>query len=339
MPEVDGSRSANGDGKSLFDTLIGSAAAGITLAGAFIYGAGVLTVALQLAFTHLPWESVVGQLPNTLLITDGFGQVVLPALIIGMLGSVLLNYLAHGDGGEHRPDSLMYPVRWRMQHYLRTGPSAKHFVVWLVIAALLGAIESAIMIAFYSYHTGRYYDQDIVLAGWQAFLIIWALSSAAIGVALIFMPAPIKKSALPDEVIGESLRATAPLFTGRTKRSEEAGPEGNGAPGFRGRDNWAYPVWAWRTLVAILVTLAVIPGIAGISASRLFPATYVCSSVYPGGQEAGNLVAISNNWAYLVSYHMRTSGKKTYITGEFFRLVPLSSATQLQLGYGNDCTK
>jgi hypothetical protein len=339
MSEDDGSSSVSGNGKSLFDSLIGSAAAGITLAGAFIYGAGALTVALQLAFTHLPWESVVGQLPNTLLITDGFGQVVLPAVIVGLLGSVLLNYLLHGDGREDPRDSGTYPVRWRLQHYLRSGPSTKHFVAWLVTAAMLGAIESAITTAFYGYHASRYYDQDILLPVWQAFLIMWALSSAAIGIALILMPAPVEKRALSRKEIGESLRNSVIFAPARTKSSHDNALDRKEATEFRGRDNWKYPGWAWRALVTILVTFAVIPGMAGISASRLFPATYVCSSDYPGGQVAGNIIAINNGWAYLVSYHMRTSSGKTYITGEFFRLIPLSSATELKIGYGNSCTR
>jgi hypothetical protein len=48
---------------------------------------------------------VLGQLPHDLLITTGFGQVVLPASIIGALGAILLNFLVNQDQHEQRHDS------------------------------------------------------------------------------------------------------------------------------------------------------------------------------------------------------------------------------------------
>jgi hypothetical protein len=334
---------AGGAGGQLSSSLIGSAAAGITLAAAFIYGAGALSVGLKLAFTRLPWESVVGQLPNTLLITNGFGQVVLPAVIIGMLGSVLLNYLVHGSGRRSDRASLIYQVRRRLQHYLRSGPSARHLIAWLVIAGGLGAIESAIMTLFYSYHASRYVDLDVLVPSTHAFYIIWVLSSAAIGIALIFAPPPISAGALSDSEIGQTpAEFTRLAFHRPRRRDAQANEEAPGEPGanvFHGRNPWSRPAWLWQALVATLVTFAVIPGLAGISASALFPYTTVCSPVYPGGQGTGNLIAISNGWAYLVEYHSHEENGKTYATGEYFRVVPLSSVAQFEIGFGNNCAK
>jgi hypothetical protein len=102
----EGASPAGGPGakdQTLLTSFIGQAAAAITLAGLLVYGAGALTLALRLAFSRLPWESVLGQLPHDLLLTTGFGQVILPAIITGMVGAVLLDYLINSEKTNYFP--------------------------------------------------------------------------------------------------------------------------------------------------------------------------------------------------------------------------------------------
>jgi hypothetical protein len=356
------------DGQSLFSSLIGSAAAGITLAAAFIYGAGALTEALRLGFTHLPWGSVVSQLPNTLLITDGFGQVVLPAIIIAMLGTVLLNYLVHGGNRPSGQGSVIYWVRGRLQNYLLTGPSVRHFISWLSIAVILGSIEGAIALPFYVYHEHRYGIQGILVPSWQAFLVIALLSAAAIGIALIFMPPPIKKNVFSDAEIDSCLKTPmhrviinklSEKFRARRRahgrgrqdqnpaQADSASPETPPSPETPGeqkfhRQPWEkQPGWVWRAVVAAIVTFAVIPCLAGISASTLFPYTLVCLPGPSGGSFTGNLLAVNNGWAYLIEYNKSTTDKHGNIlyNGDFFRLVPLSSVAEFDVGPRGGCFK
>jgi hypothetical protein len=50
-----------------------------------VYIAGSVVLSLRLAFEHLPWDPVVGQLPREFVLSTGAGQVLLPSLIVGAL--------------------------------------------------------------------------------------------------------------------------------------------------------------------------------------------------------------------------------------------------------------
>ncbi len=50
-----------------------------------VYLTGGAVMALRLAFKNLGWDNVVSQLPREFLISIGFGQVLLPALLAGAL--------------------------------------------------------------------------------------------------------------------------------------------------------------------------------------------------------------------------------------------------------------
>jgi len=70
-------------------SLIGQAAAGVTLVAALIYAAGALTLIFKLWYLQIPWTSVLGQLPHNFIITTAFGQVILPTLLLAALFTAL----------------------------------------------------------------------------------------------------------------------------------------------------------------------------------------------------------------------------------------------------------
>jgi hypothetical protein len=56
--------------------------AGITT---IVYVAGSFVLALRLAFSHVPWEPVLGQLPRDFVVSTGAGQILLPALAVAAI--------------------------------------------------------------------------------------------------------------------------------------------------------------------------------------------------------------------------------------------------------------
>lgn len=104
------------------------------------------------------------------------------------------------------------------------------------------------------------------------------------------------------------------------------------------RKPWGQSVWLWRAVVTTLVTFAVIPGIAGISASVLSPYTVVCLSGPPKQDFTANIIAENNGWAYLIEYHRNVEkNKQVEYFDPYFRLVPLSSVAELNVGYRGTC--
>jgi hypothetical protein len=291
--------------KSLTDTLVGQAAAGITVAAAIIYGAGALTVALRLYFTHLPWASIIGQIPHDLIITTGFGQVVLPAAIVGLLGAILLNFLVNQDHPREprrrKPGQTRQTVAGflhdKLSDYLQDGPGLAHFGWWLGVSVVLGAAEAGIALPDYSYHRNGYLHRTVVISPLRFFLIMAGFSAVAVGIALIMLPGP---------------RRRAGSGPGESKKESKLS------------------ALQWQAFVGACLAVAVIPGAAAISASTLFPYALACSPAFRNGQLSGNLIATNGGWAYLVDYHQKDYSQ------DYFSLIPLSSVRLMTIGkYGN----
>jgi hypothetical protein len=281
--------------QTLLTSLVGQAAAAITLAALLVYGAGALTLALRLAFSRLPWESVLGQLPHDLLLTTGFGQVILPAIITGMVGAVLLDFLINSKKIKYFPEN---PVM--------------AFLPRAIVVIIIGAVEAGIFLVFYAAHKSEV-NYGIVIASWEAFLYVLGISSIAVVIALIFFPRPYGSvpPAAPD----------AREDVARLSRLE------------------------WRVLVGVLVTVAVIPGWAAVSASTLFPYTLACSSSFAEngvhGVHSGNLIGTNGAWAYMTEYRSRVvKGHRVY-DHPYVAVVPLSSIRLLVIGnskyVGGEC--
>jgi len=303
-------------GQSLADSLLGQAAAGITLAAALIYGAGALTVALRLYFTHLPWAAVLGQLPHDLIITTGFGQVVLPASIIGMLGAILLNFLANQP---HKPEDNKRTAASFLQAglrgYLKARPSSTHFAAWLLTSLLLGVAEAGIALPSYLYHKTGYIHTGVLIS-WPSFFLTVALVSAiAVGITLILMPPPRPLPALPPV----------------PPAAEPSGSEADAATGASDPTESKLSTWQWQAIAGALVAFAAIPGAAAISASTLYPPALICSPTFHNGQLSGNLIATSGEWAYMVEY------RTTNYSHDYFSVVPLSSVRLMTIGTYGDC--
>ena len=291
-------------GQSLADSLLAQAAAGITLAAALIYGAGALTVALRLYFTHLPWESVLGQLPHDLIITAGFGQVMLPAVIIGMLGSITLSFLVNQEHEkEHGRQTVALYFQQKLRGYFRAPPGLAHLAWWFVASVVLGAAEAATSLPLYLYHRSGYLHPSVVIPWFGYFGVVTLVSAIAVGIALILFPAPRQLPSIADSSADAArVSRLSPL--------------------------------QWQAFSAALVALAVIPGAAAFSASTLFPNTLVCSSTFRHGQLSGNLIGTNGGWAYMVEY--RQTGPHAY-SGDYFSVVPLAAIKLMTIGQYADC--
>jgi hypothetical protein len=94
-------------------------------------------------------------------------------------------------------------------------------------------------------------------------------------------------------------------------------------------------------LVGVLVTFAVIPGWATVSASTLFPYTLMCSSSFGGGVHSGNLIGTNGVWAYMTEYRSQiVNGNRVY-DRPYVAVVPLSSIRLQVIGnskyVGGEC--
>jgi hypothetical protein len=354
---------AAADATAVRTAVIGQAAAALTAAVAIIYGSGALTIALRLYFTHLSWEAVLGQLPRDLLLTTGFGEIILPAMIIGLLGAVLLNYLVNLKHG-----TFVSRIQRGLQRYLTGAPSVGHFVVWLLVSALLGVLEPLVSLYFYISHARAYFSPEVVIPPFDAMATTAVLSAVAVGIALILLPAPTADGlnhglAAPrhtEPEAGGAGRDTAAALTSRKTRTQKvrewsARPSGepvNGwEPGrvrrtariiFRGaaRQVLAQPEPAkpsplgsatWQAVVAALVGFAVIPGIATFNAVTLFPDSMACSAEFNEGYLAGTLIATNGGWAYTVEYRRSEPGQ------DYLAVIPLSSLRLQTIGQGGTC--
>ncbi len=296
----------------MLGSLVGQLTAGITLAVAVIYGAGALTFALRLYYTHLPWESVVGQLPHDLIITTGFGQIVLIATIIGILGAVFLNFLVN----EARQDTgPAYWARLKVQRYLLAEPSVSHSFKWLALASTIGIAEALICLPRYLYYEHRYLHPDVVISPTRASIAVATVSAIGAGVALILLPSPPK-----DRVLCES------VLSGSSERKQK-----RAAKSQIWKEGSNVSLRVWRVWVGALVGFASIPGIAAFSAASLFPDSFVCSSTFVGGHLSGNLIGTNGNWAYMIEY------RSTNFSHDYFAIVPLSSIQLQTIGRYEDC--
>ena len=297
--------------QTLLTSLVGQAAAAITLAALLVYGAGALTLALRLAFSRLPWESVLGQLPHDLLLTTGFGQVILPAIITGMVGAVLLDSLINSKKIKKKPwlsRVIVAIINSKKINFIK-----KPWPSRVIVAIIIGAVEAGIFLGFYAVHKSGV-NYGIVIASWEAFLYVLGISFIAAVIALIFFPRPYGSvpPAAPD---------AKEHVARRLSRLE------------------------WRVLVGVLVTFAVIPGWAAVSASTLFPYTLACSSSFAEngvhGVHSGNLIGTNGAWAYMTEYRSRVvKGHRVY-DRPYVAVVPLSSIRLLVIGnskyVGGEC--
>ena len=105
-----------------------------------------------------------------------------------MLGAVLLNFLINGS---HRRGGIWSRLQLRMQRYLTAPPKFRHFLAWLGISVALGALSAAVSLPYYMAHAASYKHPQVVIPVYVAIPVAAALSTLAVGIALILMPTPI----------------------------------------------------------------------------------------------------------------------------------------------------
>ena len=342
--------------------VIGQAAAGFTAAAAIIYGAGALTIALRLYFTHLSWEAVLGLLPRDLILTTGFGEIILPAMIIGLLGAVLLNFLVNSRHGK-----TMSWIQRGLQRYLTEPPSVVHFLVWLVVSALLGVLAALVSLYFYIRHARTYFTPKVVIPPFDAMATAAVLSAVAVGIALILLPAPTAdglnhglsaprrdklgadgpghgavtpqtKSTIMQNVRewsarppGEPVNDHQPGRARRATRKITRGAVRQVLPQPQQAKPSSLGPATWQVWVAALIGFAAVPGIATFNAVSLFPNTTACSAEFTKGYLAGTLIATNGGWAYTVEYKRSQPGK------DYIAMIPLSSVRLQAIGGAGEC--
>lgn len=330
---------AGGNGLAISTAVIGQAAAGLTAVAAVIYGSGALTIALRLFFTHLSWETVLGQLPHDVLLTTGFGQIILPSIIIGMLGAVFINYLVND---EHRGAGSK--IQLRMQRYLMAQPSVSHFLAWLFTAAFFGTLEAIVSLPFYVSHAHSYFNSGVVIPAFDAILVAAILSAVAVGVALIMLPHPRAEGLRRDlhAQRNSRLRSLIRAAAGQLGRRTRAGAFLQRVYRERqerklGRERWktskpsSLSPMGWMIWVGALIAFASVPGVATFAAVTLFPDSKACSTEFLKGRLEGNLIATNGGWAYMVEYENTTPVE------DFIAAVPLSSLQMETIGHAGTC--
>jgi hypothetical protein len=351
-------QAAAADVAAMRTAVIGQAAAGLTAGAAIIYGSGALTIALRLYFTHLSWEAVLGQIPRDLILTTGFGEIILPAMVIGILGAILLNYLVNA---EH--SGLVFRVQLRLQRYLTAPPSFGHFLAWLLASAFFGVLEPLVSLYFYRSHARAYFSSKVVISAFEAMATAAVLSALTVGIALILMPAPTNEGlnhglsaprldkpgtggpgrsnvamrlrTVRQQVHKLSVRQSARWINGhqpgRVKRTAREITKGTVRrplvpPAQPPAKASSLGTAAWLAWAATVIGFAVIPGIATFNAATLFPDTAACSTELAGGYLTGTLIATNAGWAYTVEYSRSHPGR------DFIAIIPLSSLRLLGIG-------
>lgn len=333
------SEGADGNGLAISTAVIGQAAVGLTAIAAIIYGSGALTIALQLFFTHLSWEAVLGQLPRDAILTTGFGQIILPSIIIGMLGAVLVNYLVND---EHR--GLGSKIQLVLQRYLTAQPSIGHFLAWLFTAAFFGALGAIISLPFYVSHAHSYFNTGVVIPVFDAMLVSAILGALTVSVALIMLPHPTAEGLRHDLYARRDSRVKNFVRTrvGQLMKWTRVGPflrkvhlnrlqrklnrQRRKSPKPSSLPNMGWMIW-----VGALIAFAAIPGIATFAAVTLFPASKACSTQFLKGRLEGNLIATNGGWAYMVEY------ENTKPVQDFIAVVPLSCLQMETIGHAGTC--
>jgi hypothetical protein len=356
---------AAADSTTMRAAVIGQAAAGLTAAAAIIYGSGALAIALRLYFTHLSWEAVLGQLPRDLILTTGFGEIILPAMIVGLLGAVLLNYLVNLKHGK-----FVSRIQRGLQRYLTAPPSVGHFLVWLLVSAFFGVLQPLVSLYFYISHSRTYFSPEVVIPPFDAMATAAVLSAVAVGIALILLPAPTADGlnyglcapqhgepaggdvgpdtpiliAEPGKSVRQKVREWSVRPSDEPVNGRQPGPVRltarkitRGAarrilarPDRSPKPSFFGPA-TWQAVAAAVIGFAVIPGIATFSAVTLFPDSTACSAEFNEGYLAGTLIATNGGWAYTVEYKRSQPGQ------DYIAMIPLSSLRLQTIGHAGMC--
>ena len=236
-------------------------------------------------------------MPRDLILTTGFGQIILPAMIIGILGAVLLNFLVNDSHS-----GITRRVQLGLQSYLTARPSVGHFAVWVFASAIFGVLEPLVSLYFYNRHARTYFSPHVVIPAFDAMAAAAVLSAFAVGIALILLPPPTKDGLRSGLSAPRPGKTPSPLGT-----------------------------LAWMVWVGALVGFAVILGVATFAAVALFPASNACSAEFANGVLAGNLIGTNAGWAYMVEYKRSQPGQ------DYIAVVPLSSLRLETIGRFGTC--
>lgn len=167
---------------------------------AVIYATGAVVMTLRLAFKGLPWNNVVSQLPREFMLAIGAGQVLLPALLVGVVYGLWRLVRSHhpkpprtaslrGDGWKARRIVLR---RYAIAAALIMAPmvliitfrddiSFGDLSVWLVLAfVVVVGIAAVVVQEARAMVVKRFNDPD----QWNAVLPVAAMAGVYVAAAL-----------------------------------------------------------------------------------------------------------------------------------------------------------
>jgi hypothetical protein len=153
------------------------------------YAAGGLSLGLRLWYLQDPWTPVLGQLPRDFILFNAFGQVILPAVIIGAIGYLLFERFGLGFRQLRTP---------RIMFLLMAG--------WTAALAFIPLITLNL--------ASRRVLPGVVRPYWQIFLASWVLDL----IWLVFLYALVRTSKTKMAESGQQPQQLPAQATTPTKR-------------------------------------------------------------------------------------------------------------------------
>jgi hypothetical protein len=141
---------------SMLTQVLGQLAAWLTVVIAMVYISGTLTLSLNLWYRIDPWMPVLGQLPQNLILLGAFGHVIFPAIVVGVVCSLLFK-------GK-----------------LKFGKQSHSLVAWVVTSGLLASLPVLTLLS-----TASSFKKNALRPGWQIFLLCFALNLVWLGVVYV----------------------------------------------------------------------------------------------------------------------------------------------------------
>jgi hypothetical protein len=286
--------------------IIGQATAVIALALGVVYAAGGLSLGLKLWYLQDPWTPVLGQLPRDFVVFNAFGEVIVPAVIIGVIG--YLCYEKAGLGFRQLAGSKLMPL-------LVAG--------WTAVLAFVPVLTM--------YSASRRVLPGVLRPYWQVFAAGWILNL----VWITFLYALVRTS----RNRGGSSRDAAGGPAGQVAAgAAAAGTAGGGQlrplPRIAGMG------------IAILALIPFAAGVsASFPLPTVILCGSQFSHVDKLGRDyaIGNLIGTSGQWIYVAETRYQSRGQQhgrhrlIISAGRYIAVVPLTGVRLETLGQNPEC--
>jgi len=140
---------------------IGAATAFVAVGLGLVYGLGAISIGLRLWYIKDPVTPVLGQLPSSFLLVDAFSELILPAIAVGVVAYIFLEFLLKDS--------------WRRTLTANEGQPYRHFLI-LFFAALLA-------LAPLGFLQLNYREAGVIRSYWEIYGLCAGLSILSIYLA------------------------------------------------------------------------------------------------------------------------------------------------------------